>query len=976
VVPVGDPRFNRFQDQSGSSQISVGGGPVRGNNYLIDGVAVTDYVNRAVIIPNHEATQEMKLQTGTYDAQMGRTGGGVFNILMKSGTNAIHGSLFGYTRQSDWLANNFFYNAKGQARPETPYYNWGGSIGGPIVIPKLYDGRNKTFFFITTESYRQKSPLSDTYTLPTALERAGNFSQSARPIYDPLNTTNGVRNQFPGNIIPASRINSVGAAILGYLPLPNQPGVDTSNFTGFDTLTDRADQYTAKADQEIFQWWHVNASYMHYKSREPGGNTLGTIPGGSGNGPYLLFRKVDSTVVNSIMTPTPTMVVSLRYGFNRFPNFTEGISYAAGFNPATLGFPSSFVNSLQAAYFPQIDFINNSISNVSPANTVFHSNSFSASVAKVIGRHSITTGFDYRRISTDFFNRATAAGDFAFNGIFTGPTAKAGSGIDFADALLGYPSSGSVNTTTKLFTHVNYYAGYIHDDFRVSNKLTLNMGLRYEYETGISENSNHYVTGFNQSADNPLAAKTGYPVKGLLQFAGVNGSPTSAGRAQTTKLGPRVGAAYQWNEKTTFRGGFGVFYAPIRFADDASLAPGYTQTTGYVFSNDGGANPANSLSNPFPSGIPQPVGNALGGLTGVGQNINFIDQNRTSGLVYQYSFDIQRELPYHIAFEVGYVGSDSHHLQASSTGNNYININQVPTAYLALGSQLNQPVPNPLAGNGGIINSATVARAQLLKPFPEYGTVGIATNPSYANYNSLILKAQKRLASGVTFLSTFTWSKNMDNEFGSGNFLSGSVTAPQDYYNLKNEYSLAVSDTPARFTNAFTYELPFGKGKPYLSGSRLLDYAVGGWSLNATSIYQSGFPLAIYQVNQNSGIGAGAQRPNSTGVSPSVSGSVESRINQYINPAAFSAAPQFTFGNVARTSNYRGPGMKNWDASLFKKFEIYERVKGEFRFETLNTFNSPQFSNPGTQFGSSSFGKITYQANFPRLVQLGVRFYY
>lgn len=758
---------------------------------------------------------------------------------------------------------------------------------------------------------------------------------------------------------------------------------DSLNFTGSDTLTDRADEYTAKADQEIRQWWHVSGSYMHYKSTEPGGNTLGTVPGGSSGSPYLLFRKADSTVVNSIMTPTPTTVVSLRFGFNRFPNFTEGISYAAGFNPATLGFPASFTSALQAAYFPQIDFTNNSISNVSPSNTVFYSRNFLASVSKVSGRHSITAGFDFRAIHTDFLNRSLAGGDFSFNGVFTRqyPTVNGSGGADFADALLGFPSSGSVNTTTKLYTNVSYYAGYIQDDFRVTSRLTLNLGLRYEYETGINEKNNNYVVGFDQSAANPLQANAGgLAVPGVVKFAGVNGNPSSCCNALSDKFGPRVGVAYQLNGKTTLRGGFGVFYAPVRFADDASLALGYTQTSTYVASNDGNSTPANSLSNPFPAGISQPVGNSRGGLTGTGSSFNYLDQNRTSGLVYQYSFDIQRELPFGVAFEVGYIGSNSHHLQASSTGTGSLNINQLRPEFLALGSQLNQSVPNPFYNNGGagIIGSATVARSQLLKPFPEYGAIGVLTNPSRARYDSLIGKVQKRFSSGLTFLASLTFAKNMDNEFASGNFFSSISGYAQDYYNLNNEYSLAVNDTPLRYTNTVSYDLPFGKGRTYLNSSRLLNYAVGGWQVNATAVYQTGFPLAIYQQNLNGGIGAQAQRPNATGISPVVSGSVTERLNGYINPAAFSQAAAFTFGNLSRTINYRGPGTKNWDVSVFKNFQIYERFSGQFRAEALNALNTPQFSNPNTQYipNGTAFGKITNQVNFSRLIQLGVRFYF
>ena len=1001
VTPVGDPRFNRFQDQSGSSAISIAGGPIRGNNYLIDGVPITDSTNRAVIIPSIEATQEMKLQTGTYDAQMGRTGGGVFNTFLKSGSNDIHGSLFGYTRQTDWVANNFFYNASGTPRAEQPFYTWGASIGGPVIIPKVYNGKNKTFFWVVTESYRQKSPLSDQFALPTALESRGDYSQSSARIFDPLtshpcaagdNCPAGVtvaRNQFPGNIIPASRINPVGQAILSYLPAPQRVSpTDAYNYTGTDTLTDRADEYTAKADHEFFPWWKVNASYLHYKSREPGGNTLGTLPGASGNGPYLLFRKVDATAVNSIMTPNATTVVSIRYGFNRFPNITEGVSY--GFSPARLGFPASYVNSLQALYFPEIDLLNNKISSISPSVPTFWSKNVLGSVSKFVGRHSITFGADYRLIHVDFFTLTNSAGLFAFNGVFSRQypsQATAGTGADFADVLLGNPASGNVNTSSKLYDFARYYAGYFQDDIRLTSKLTLNVGLRYEYETGVTENNNHLVTGFNQTAQNPLAAAAGANAPGVLQFAGVNGNPTSCCSPSKTKFGPRAGAAYQLDSKTTLRGGWGMFYAPTYFTSDPSLAPGYTQVTTYVPSNDGNATPANSLSNPFPGGVLQPIGNTSGALTATGSTINYLDQKRTSGIVYQYSFDVQRELPYQIAIEAGYIGSISRNLQPSPTATTpSVYINQVPDRYLALGSQLNQAVANPFFGHGGtgVIGNATVAQAQLLRPFPEYSTIGALVNTASARYDSMVFKAQKRLSSGLTFLSTFTWSKNIDNAFGANasnsfnTFSASPPTQPQDYYNLAAERSLAVVDTPVRYTTTVTYGLPFGKGKPFLHDSKFLDFVVGGWQLNATVIYQTGFPLTIYQQNLNSNIGTGGQRPNATGIGPSVAGGVEQRVGGYINPAAFSQAPAFTFGNVARTIPYRGPGMKNWDSSLFKDFQIRERLKGQFRAEALNSFNSPLFANPNTQYipGNASFGKLTYQANFPRLLQLGVRFYF
>lgn len=982
VTPVGDPRFNRFQDQSGSSQITIAGGPVRGNNYLIDGVPITDFNNRAVIIPSIEAVQEMKLQVNTYDAEMGRTGGGVFNAYLKSGTNDVHGSVFGYTRQADWLANSFFLNRQGVARPDTPFYNYGASFGGPVWVPKVYNGKNRTFFWMAVEGYRQKSSLSQDLSLPTMAERTGDFSHTLNSsgglltIYDPL--SGNPRLPFAGNKIPAGRMDPAGLKIASYYPAPQRDvsKYGAANFTGSDILTDRADELTSKVDHQFTSWWRANASYLHYGSKEPSGNLLGTLPGSQSN---LLFRKVDATQVNNLLTPNPTTVISVRYGFNRFPNDTRELS--AGFNPSSLGLP--YGSSIQALAFPDFKFQNLAeLGGTSTSSGVFHSKNFLVSVSKFMGRHSLKAGFDYRKINVDFIDLSTAPGTFSFDDTFTraNPTKGGdGTGSDLASLLLGYASGGSVQTSTKLYTNVHYYAGYVHDDIRFSSKLSLNVGVRYEWETGIGETNDNYVVGFDRNAASPLLAGTPNQPKGVLMFAGQNGSPTTCCNPSGTKFSPRLGAAYSLDSKTTLRGGYGVFYAPTRYALDASLAPGYTQQTSYIFSNDGGVTPAASLANPFPNGIQKPVGNTLGGLTGIGSSISFLDQNRGTGIVHQFSFDVQRELPGNIAVQAGYVGSRSNHLQTSSTANGLINVNQLAPNYLALGSSLLDKVANPFYGNGGtgVIGAATVTRSQLLRPFPQYASVNAATDLNHARYDALVLRAQKRLSKGLTFLGTYTWSKNYDASFASGNFLNGSASSAQNIYNLDSEYGLSIVDTPHRFVINTSYELPFGKGKTYLAHNRPLDYVVGGWQINAIGAYQSGFPLAITQSsNLNSVIGAGVQRPNATGVSPVVTGSVQDRLDGYINKAAFTQAPQFTFGNLARTIGYRGPGQKNWDLSLFKNVNVTERVHGQFRAEALNAFNTPQFRGPNTSFGSSSFGVITQQANFPRYLQLGFRVYF
>jgi hypothetical protein len=1009
VVPVGDPRYNRFQDQSGSSLISVNGGPIRGNNYLIDGIPVTDSTNRAVIIPATEATYEMKLQMTTYDASMGTTGGGVFNTLLKSGSNDLHGSILGYLRETDWTANNFFANASGQPRPTVDFKTWATSASGPVVIPKLYNGKNRTFFFVANEAYRQHSQYTDRYSVPSPLERVGNYSQSSVTIYDPFssrpctaadNCPSGVsvvRNPLGENIIPSKYINAVGAAIMNYYPQPQIAGkTDSFNYTGTDSLFDRADQYVYKADHSVTDWFRLSGSFMYYKSREPGGNTLGTPAGGSSQNPYLLYRRVDATAVNATVTPNPTTVVAVRYGFNRFPNLFLPVS--SGFNPAQLGFPASYAGQIEALYFPKISVLNGpSISGQSPTNSVYWSKNALFSVSKYIGRHSISVGMDYRLIHTDFLSLTDAAGNFSFNGVFSRqyPQQSNGTGADFADLLMGYPSSGQVQTAIKLFYFTRGYAGYLQDDIRVNSRLTVNAGLRYEYATGLTENNDHLVVGFDRSTLNPIAANvTGVLPLGAIQYAGVSGNPTSCCKPPKTKFGPRLGVAFQVNSKTTLRAGYGIFWAPGFFTNSAAIAPGFSRITTYVASNDNNATPANSLSNPFPEGIQQPVGNSLGALTSIGSTFNYPDQNSTAGIVHQFSADVQRELPYNIALEVGYIGSRSNHLIPTwtSTGNSVpgLAINQVPTNYLSLGSALNDSVDNPfyLHGGSGVIGSAKVARAQLLKPFPEYSTIQALTNPSSAQYDSMVVKIQKRFSQGLTFLSTITWSKNEDNEFGSApsnamnlfsNPSNNPPTQPQNVYDLGSEWALAAVDTPLRFTGTWSYNLPFGRGKKFLNGSRVLDYAIGGWQVNGTVIARKGFPLFIYQLNNNSVLGTAAQRPNATGISPAMPGSSpEDRMSGYVNPAAFAPAAAFTFGNVSRSIDYRGPGEANWDASVFKNFQFRERYNAQFRAEALNLFNTPLFANPNTQFipNNAAFGKLTYQANFARQLQLGLRFFF
>ena len=977
VVPVGNPAYNRMEDQSGSSSISIAGGPVRGNNYLIDGVPITDATNRAIIIPSLEAVQEVKIQANTYDAEMARTGGGMFNTLMKSGTNNYHGSLYGHVRRTAWDANSFFNNAAGIPISPQPNDTWGASFGGPISIPKLYNGKNKTFFYIAFEDYNDTQSASSTFVTPTALERTGDFSKSSTIIYDPLNTINGVRQPFAGNVIPSSRLSPVGLAMAATYVLPQTPpsSYGATDLTGSAILPCRAAQYTAKLDEDFTQWWRASLSYLRYFSLEPGNTWFPTV---SSPDQWRLLRRVDTTQINNLFTITPTTVLTVRYGYNRFPNYSYDVSQ--GYNLASLGFNSSLVSQVPQALsqFPDVQMTNMYSLGVADNNSfyVLASDNFSTNISKYIGRHNIKAGFDYRRIKAAGNDANDAAGNYNFNGIFTksAPTSAGTGGADLADMLLGYASSGAIYTSSKLTDIANYYGLYVQDDFRVTKTFTLNLGMRWEHEPGLYEQNNGMVVNFDGTATNPLAAGVaGISPKGEVVYAG-NGR-SNVGNPYGSKWGPRAGLAYQLNSKTVIRAGYGIYWAP-QFAIGTPIATvGYNQSTSYIASTDNNATPASALANPFPSGILQPVGNTLGTLTGIGQSFSLVDPHARSPYVQQYSLDIQRQLKGGIATEFGYVGSHSSHLVlGAATWND----NALYPQLLSLGSALTQSVANPFYGHGGsgVIGTATVQQSQLLLPFPTYSSINYSLSDfNKARYDSMVAKMQKSLSNGLTLLSTFTWSRNWDASGGGvGNTLNSGNKGPQNPYNLNAEYAFSNIDTPFRWSTAVTYALPVGKGKPFLNKGGVADYVLGGWAVNSVSIYQSGFPLQISQAtNFNSGFGYASQRPNATGTSPVTSGSLEQRLNDYINPAAFSTAPQFTFGNLGRTIPMRGPGQANWDMSVFKNFTFKETFKVQFRMEALNAMNTPLFYGPNVSFGSSSFGKITTQANFSRQLQMALR---
>jgi hypothetical protein len=670
----------------------------------------------------------------------------------------------------------------------------------------------------------------------------------------------------------------------------------------------------------------------------------------------------------------------VRYGYNRFKDF--GGNYPTA-DAAALGFPSSLVNAMTFNTSPQVSITGyggtNVFGNSGPSRTTHVTQTANASVSQLKGSHTMKFGGEYRRIGADVMAFSSSAGTYSFTQSFTAATPTASGGDAFASFLLGYPATGSIVYATPAQYLIDYYAGYAEDDFRVSSKLTLNYGLRYEYETGVREADDRFTVGFDRNADFPVQVP-GLSLKGGLMYAGQNGYPTQQGKP-LNGAAPRGGFAWSLTSKDVIRGGYGFYWAPTQFAGVGETAMGrlgYTATTTYLSSTDGNRTPTNTLGNPFPAGITPPQGNSKGLATGAGGVIDFVDQSSRPGQVHQYSVDYTRELAGGIAVSIGYSGSGSEHMPVGGTVDATVNINQLDPKYLSLGSALLDLVPNPFAGNpafGNLANSATTTRGQLLRPFPQFTDVlAHRVTDARTRYNAMTLRLDKRIRNNWGVNANYTFSRLLDNQFGESNTYSNRNQNALDNYHLDGEWGYSLLDVPHRVNVNGTLIVPVGAGHKWLKagvGNALL----GGWSLTMAGRFQNGFPVSVWQSNNNSGLLGSSQRPNIVpGVPLATSGSLEDRLTNWIDASAFTNAPAFTFGNAPRTlPNLRTPGQRNVDLSI-QKMQTIARRTISIRADVLNLFDNPLFTTLQSQFGTPTFGQLTAVGGYARAVQFQVRF--
>ncbi|MDZ4800112.1 MAG: TonB-dependent receptor [Bryobacteraceae bacterium] len=1000
VTKVGSWRYLRSFDSGGTSGFSINGGKNQENEVLLDGISNTQSSRSVISVPTMESIQEFKVLTNTYDAQYGRTGGGVVIFVTKSGTNDFHGTLFENFQNSKLNANQTELNSAGRAKPPNNINSYGAAFDGPVRIPKLFDGRNKLFWLVSWEAMKQRSADPGVVTVPTMPMRTGDFSGLFNAqgqqvlIYDPLTTVaNGSRQPFPGNRIPEARISQIAKSVFSYYPAPTAAGTGPAlinNYPFPSRWVGDLDQWIGRLDYQISSKNKASFRYGQNPYSEYRGLTFvldlaseNNPAEPTGNAP--LRRNGRSFTWNWTSTISPSMTFDLRAGLNRWEN-AGGNSFGAGFDPRKLGFSDQLVNQFGALQFPPFSLGSYQQAGSSVINFGMNdAYSVQPNLSMVVGRHFIKFGAEGRKYNDNQINPGNASGNYAFGKNWTqsaAATPNATSGNEVATFLLGYPTSASVDRNINpAITHF-YYATFFQDDWKVTQRLTLNLGFRWDYETPSYERYNRMLNGLDFDAASPIASRvSGLSLKGAVLFAGVDGQPREAFTPDRNNFGPRLGAAWRLSDKWVMRGGYGLSYLGT---SQVGSSQGFSQTTSAITTVDN-LTPSVTMVNPFAL-LPNrqliaPLGASQGAASFLGQGVAAQWRDRALPYSQQYSVDIQREFRGNVLVEVGYVGNRTSRLPLLGAGlGQGIPLNVIPTPQL---NQLTpagavnlpyytQQVANPLAGlipNNAALNGATTSAQNLMYPYPQYSGVTLNFVPiGKQRYSALQTKVSKRFSDGMVFIGSYSYSRTMQQV---------RMLNTQDF-NMKSPDSTPLVDEPAdqvdlphKFNLTALYQLPFGKGKPFGgSVSGLVNQVIGGWQLAANVTYMSGPVLAHPNAPQTKAGGAKLDDPTK---------------DQWFDTSLWKdsagrlvAAPNlnYTTRNFPyMVSDVRLPGYQNWDASISKYFPIREKVRLQFRFEAVNALNHPWFSGiASVDVTNAQFGRLNpTQGNLPRFLKLGLQ---
>jgi len=940
----------------------INGGRPRTNEYLFDGIsALQPEPGQVVFFPIIDAIQEFNVQTNAVSAEFGRFNGGVVNLSTRSGSNEFHGSVYEFFRNESLNARNYFAPV-GQRKPEFRRNQYGAALGGPIV-------KNRTFFFVDYQGSKQAIGTVRTSTVPTLLERQGNFTELYGPttpvLYDPATTVqNGskfTRSPFtPTNVIPVDRIDPAALVALNHYPLPTKSG-SSNNFTLVGNDQDHQNQFDTRIDHKFSDHNQTFGRYSYFHDVD---QPVPFLPDGSGNittGAIGLTDTLGQQVVGSyIHTFSSKTLNDLRVGYTRRSFQRRGVQ---------LG--SSPSQSLQIPGIPTNGAFNNALPllNIagyqqigSPSNT---NSNFRTDVTELVdsfyhllGNHAIKFGLDFRWERLDVIQPPNPTGLFTFSQLFTDQPGIKGTGDPLGSFLLGQVQQFSIDLQEKILrprAHIQEY--FVQDDWKVIRRLTVNAGVRWTLNFPSTEVDNQGAI-FNTKTQQ-------------LDYLGKDGYPHTARELHWHDFGPRLGLSYMLHDKTVLRAGYGLVWIEQTGITTPFTVPQFPflQTTSQRTLDN--INPAFVLST-GPSVAPIP----LTPDAGLGQGVFTVNRDLTSGYTQQWNLAVQRELTRNMSFEVAYVGSHITHVGIPD-----VNINQLTVDQLGIGSALLQNVANPFFGKiprSSSLGDPAIAAGQLAKPFPEFLTVApYRNNVGSTVYHGFEAKLEQRLSRGLSYLVSYTHSKLIDT--ASSVFDASILTGPianfpvADSFNLRRERDSSTGDIPNVFVASSTWQLPLGRGHRLIP-SGAWGVLANGWQITGIVQLQSGMPFAITQTtNFNAFAGFGVQRPNVV-ASPNLPSDQRSP-TKWFNTAAFQSAPQFTLGNASRNP-VRGPNYRDADIAFIKHTGIRERVDLEFRAEIFNLTNTPGFSQPNGVLGSSAFGTITATATDPRVIQFGLKVNY
>jgi hypothetical protein len=908
---------------------SVAGGRARNQNFTLDGGNVSNAVGltrpqQLTSLPV-DAMQEFRVIANNYSAEFGHSTGGVVTMSTRSGTNQFHGSVFESLQNDIFNARNFF----AASRPPIRLNQYGASFGGPIR-------RDKTFFFVTWERTGQLTSDTLTSTVPTLLNRTGDFSDLRStsgkliPIYDPSTTVGTTRQPFAGNVIPLNRFDPVALAALNFYPLPNRAGTITNanNFVGSSANRLNRDIVVAKLDHQFRPTDLVTARYYINNSSTDNNGTYG-IPASDPNGDLTDVRIQSFLGAHThIFRPNLTNELRVTYLRRKFldtrPGYGDNLAAKIGLNGVSnAAFPAftipgyATLGNPAAVYRFQTPILDRQ---VLESLSWFH------------GKHAVKFGFEYRGGANDEIRDRGSAGNFTISPLITDLPGISGTGNALASFLLGEVNAASVQVSDKIPSRASYVAGYVQDDWRISSRLTLNLGLRYEVELP------RRVAGNKMNSFDPLAINPVSGTPGVVTFAGVNGVSERAFRTDTNDFGPRVGFAYRLpgSHETVIRGGAGVFYGPTvsnSIGDVASL--GFSTSASYVVAQ-AEYQSAMRLRDGFPAVSRPPLTAALGAVPlGAKPNtsVAYFNPAQVAPTSYQYNLNVQREVSSGLLVEVGYIGNVSHHLTA-----NDLTIDQVAPQLMGPGD------------------------AQSRRPFPQFSNV-TWINPSIGNstYHGGFVRAEKRFGGNFSFLAHYTFSKFLDDVESANEY--GNTGSYMDAYNRRLDKGLSGSDVPHHLVLTLLYEVRQFKR------NRAVNAVLGGWKVGLLETAQSGAPFTVITTaNATNAFPAGSLRPDLLH-DPNLSSGQS--ITHWFDTTAFAAPAAFTFGNSPR-SGLRGASLVTTDVTLEKSFHFTERWRFDLRSEFYNVLNHANFNVPGSTLGAADFGVVT-SARPGRQVQLAGR---